>query len=102
MRGLVVWAVLALCVLLARGSHAQLCTTPPPLQQGDVVNVAVLQYIAGAPQGLFTGNLLDAPPAPGPIGLAQTFFQPAQIGHTRVHTSHAHQAAAEREEECAC
>ena len=55
------------------------CTAPPPLTEGEQVHVAVLMFIAGAPQGKFDGNPMDVHADENPGGYSTLIIQPWMI-----------------------
>lgn len=74
--------VLALASLaLLQPAMAAPCAPPTPLQAGDVVNVAVLVWIGGQPEGLYTGKLADTTVEPHAM-YARVFSQPYMLGQS--------------------
>jgi len=57
-----------------------LCTNPAPLTDGSVINVAILTWLIGEPNGLYKGSSIADTQATRLPGYGRTFIQPHMLG----------------------
>ena len=77
-------AVAAVALLLALASAAPAsdapCSSAPPLQHGDVINVALLVWMPNAPYGLCDGDVTGKPGTAIAGNYGTTMVQPHLLG----------------------